>query len=162
MCKIAEVVVVGGVRRSAMISLSDLEDRNMAAAKSGSWWEYSGQRALANNSAVYGTRPTMEVFMDEWKALYDSKSGERGIFSRAAAQNVAEKNGRRDHTVDFGTNPCSEIILRPYQFCNLSEVVLREEDTKKDIQNTIIAADKAFKFVNAFPTPVGVLTPFKS
>ena len=107
MCKIAEVVVVGGVRRSAMISLSDLEDRNMAAAKSGSWWEYSGQRALANNSAVYSSRPTMEVFMAEWKALYDSKSGERGIFSREAAQKVAAKNGRRDSSVDFGTNPCS-------------------------------------------------------
>jgi ribonucleoside-diphosphate reductase alpha chain len=137
MCKIAEVVVVGGVRRSAMISLSDLEDRNMAAAKSGSWWEYSGQRALANNSAVYGSRPTMEVFMDEWKALYDSKSGERGIFSRAAAQNVAEKNGRRDHTVDFGTNPCSEIILRPYQFCNLTEVIVRDTDTLEELKDKV-------------------------
>jgi ribonucleoside-triphosphate reductase len=134
MCKIAEVVVVGGVRRSAMISLSDLEDRNMAAAKSGSWWEYSGQRALANNSAVYNTKPTMEVFMDEWKALYDSKSGERGIFSREAAQRVAAKNGRRDSTVDFGTNPCSEIILRPNQFCNLTEVIVRDTDTLEDLK----------------------------
>ena len=107
MCKIAEVVVVGGVRRSAMISLSDLEDRNMAAAKSGSWWEYSSQRALANNSATYETRPSMEVFMAEWKSLYDSKSGERGIFSRDAAKRVAAKNGRRDSSFDFGTNPCS-------------------------------------------------------
>ena len=134
MCKIAEVVVVGGVRRSAMISLSDLEDRNMAAAKAGSWWEYSGQRALANNSAVYNTKPTMEVFMDEWKALYDSKSGERGIFSREAAQKISAKNGRRDATADFGTNPCSEIILRPYQFCNLTEVVVRDTDTLDDLK----------------------------
>ena len=134
MCKIAEVVVVGGVRRSAMISLSDLEDRNMAAAKAGSWWEYSGQRALANNSAVYNTKPTMEVFMDEWKALYDSKSGERGIFSREAAQKISAKNGRRDATSDFGTNPCSEIILRPYQFCNLTEVVVRDTDTFEDLK----------------------------
>jgi ribonucleoside-diphosphate reductase alpha chain len=136
MCKIAEVVVVGGVRRSAMISLSDLEDRNMAAAKSGSWWEYSGQRALANNSAVYNTKPTMEVFMDEWKSLYDSKSGERGIFSRQAAQNVAAKNGRRE-IVDFGTNPCSEIILRPYQFCNLTEVVVRDTDDLNTLKDKV-------------------------
>jgi len=129
MCKIAEVVVVGGVRRSAMISLSDLEDRNMAAAKAGAWWEYNGQRALANNSAVYNSKPTMEVFMAEWKSLYDSKSGERGIFSREAAQRVASKNARRDATSDFGTNPCSEIILRPYEFCNLTEVIVREDDT---------------------------------
>lgn len=140
MCKIAEVVVVGGVRRSAMISLSDLEDRNMAAAKSGSWWEYNGQRALANNSAVYEYKPTMEVFMAEWKSLYDSKSGERGIFSRQAAQKVAEKNGRRDKDQEFGTNPCSEIILRPYQFCNLSEVVVRQNDTLEDVLNKIEVA----------------------
>jgi ribonucleoside-diphosphate reductase alpha chain len=150
MCKIAEVVVVGGVRRSAMISLSDLEDRNMAAAKSGSWWEYSGQRALANNSAVYGSRPTMEVFMDEWKALYDSKSGERGIFSRAAAQNVAEKNGRRDHTVDFGTNPCSEIILRPYQFCNLTEVIVRDTDTLEELKAKVELATILGTFQSSF------------
>lgn len=137
MCKVAEVVVVGGVRRSAMISLSDLNDRTMAAAKSGSWWEYNGQRALANNSAVYETKPTMEVFMSEWKSLYDSKSGERGIFSREAAKNVAQKNGRRDADVDFGTNPCSEIILRPYEFCNLTEVVVRENDTLEDLKDKI-------------------------
>jgi ribonucleoside-diphosphate reductase alpha chain len=140
MCKIAEVVVVGGVRRSAMISLSDLEDRNMASAKSGSWWEYNGQRALANNSAVYESRPTMEVFMAEWKSLYDSKSGERGIFSRQAAQRVAAKNGRRDKDYEFGTNPCSEIILRPYQFCNLSEVVVREDDTLENILDKVEVA----------------------
>lgn len=137
MCKVAEVVVVGGVRRSAMISLSDLNDRSMAAAKAGSWWEYSGQRALANNSAVYDAKPTMDVFMAEWKSLYDSKSGERGIFSRAAAQNVAAKNGRREHEVDFGTNPCSEIILRPYEFCNLTEVVVREGDTLDELKEKI-------------------------
>jgi len=137
MCKIAEVVVVGGVRRSAMISLSDLEDRNMAAAKAGSWWEYNSQRALANNSAVYEKRPSMEVFMAEWKSLYDSKSGERGIFSRAAAQKVASKNGRREPGHEFGTNPCSEIILRPYQFCNLTEVVVREGDTLEDLLNKV-------------------------
>jgi len=133
MCKVAEVVVVGGVRRSAMISLSDLEDRNMASAKSGSWWEYNGQRALANNSAVYDHKPSMEVFMAEWKSLYDSKSGERGIFSRDAAQRVAAKNGRRESNVDFGTNPCSEIILRPFEFCNLTEVIVRETDTVEDL-----------------------------
>lgn len=136
MCKIAEVVVVGGVRRSAMISLSDLEDRNMAAAKAGAWWEYNGQRALANNSAVYNQKPTMEVFMAEWKSLYDSKSGERGIFSREAAQKIAAKNGRRE-TSDFGTNPCSEIILRPYEFCNLTEVIVRDTDTLEDLMRKV-------------------------
>jgi len=150
MCKIAEVVVVGGVRRSAMISLSDLEDRNMAAAKSGSWWEYNGQRALANNSAVYAQRPSMEVFMAEWKSLYDSKSGERGIFSREAAQKVAAVNGRRDPSYDFGTNPCSEIILRPYEFCNLTEVVVRPEDTLDDLLNKIEIATILGTFQSTF------------
>lgn len=150
MCKIAEVVVVGGVRRSAMISLSDLEDRNMAAAKSGSWWEYNGQRALANNSAVYSQRPSMEVFMAEWKSLYDSKSGERGIFSREAAQKVASLNGRRDSSVDFGTNPCSEIILRPYQFCNLTEVVVRPDDTIDDLLDKIEVATILGTFQSTF------------
>jgi ribonucleoside-diphosphate reductase alpha chain len=150
MCKIAEVVVVGGVRRSAMISLSDLEDRNMAAAKSGSWWEYNGQRALANNSAVYSQRPSMEVFMAEWKSLYDSKSGERGIFSREAAQKVASLNGRRDPTQEFGTNPCSEIILRPYEFCNLTEVVVRPDDTLEDLLNKIELATILGTFQSTF------------
>jgi ribonucleoside-diphosphate reductase alpha chain len=150
MCKIAEVVVVGGVRRSAMISLSDLEDRNMAAAKAGSWWEYNSQRALANNSAVYEKRPSMEVFMAEWKSLYDSKSGERGIFSRVAAQKVAAKNERRDPNHEFGTNPCSEIILRPYQFCNLTEVVVRESDTLEDLLHKVTIATILGTFQSTF------------
>lgn len=129
MCKIGEVVVVGGVRRSAMISLSNLSDDRMRHAKSGAWWEQNGQRALANNSACYTERPDVGIFMQEWLALYESKSGERGIFNREAAQKIAAKNGRRDSERDFGTNPCSEIILRPYQFCNLSTVVVRSEDT---------------------------------
>jgi ribonucleoside-diphosphate reductase alpha chain len=150
MCKVAEVVVVGGVRRSAMISLSDLEDRNMAAAKSGSWWEYNGQRALANNSAVYETKPTMEVFMAEWKSLYDSKSGERGIFSRDAARKVASKNGRRDAAAEFGTNPCSEIILKPFEFCNLTEVVVRENDNLDDLLEKVEIATILGTFQSTF------------
>ncbi len=150
MCKIAEVVVVGGVRRSAMISLSDLEDRNMAASKSGSWWEYNGQRALANNSAVYENKPSMEVFMAEWKSLYDSKSGERGIFSRDAAKKVAAKNGRRDSNHEFGTNPCSEIILRSFEFCNLTEVIVRENDTLEDILEKIEVATILGTFQSTF------------
>jgi ribonucleoside-diphosphate reductase alpha chain len=117
MCKIGEVVVVGGVRRSAMISLSDLSDDRMRHAKAGQWWEREGQRALANNSASYNERPTVGEFMSEWLALYQSYSGERGVFSRAAAKSTVEKHGRRDSSYEFGTNPCSEIILRPYQFC---------------------------------------------
>jgi ribonucleoside-diphosphate reductase alpha chain len=129
MCKIGEVVVVGGVRRSAMISLSDLKDSEMATAKAGAWWEMDSQRALSNNSVAYTQRPTMNEFMAEWKNLYDSKSGERGIYNVAAAKTQAGKYGRRDPDIHYGTNPCAEIILRPYQFCNLSEVVIREEDT---------------------------------
>ena len=129
MCKIGDVVVVGGVRRSAMISLSDVTDDRMRGAKSGAWWERSGHRRLANNSAVYERRkPDMDLFMKEWKALYDSKSGERGLFSRYACQRIAARNGRRDSSSEFGTNPCSEIILRPHQFCNLSEVVVQSTD----------------------------------
>ena len=128
MCKIGEVVVVGGVRRSAMISLSDLSDHDMARAKHGAWWENNPQRALSNNSVAYSAKPSMEEFISEWKKLYDSKSGERGIYNVAAAKAQAAKNGRRNADFRFGTNPCSEIILRPYQFCNLSEVVIREED----------------------------------
>ena len=137
MCKIGEVVVVGGVRRSAMISLSNINDIEMAQAKSGNWWEQSPQRALSNNSVAYSRKPEMEQFIAEWKSLYDSKSGERGIYNVAAAQAQAAKYGRRDPDIHYGTNPCSEIILRPYQFCNLSEVVLRESDTKKDIERKV-------------------------
>ena len=133
-CKIAEVVVVGGVRRSALISLSNLSDDRMRHAKSGQWWNENGQRALANNSACYTEKPDIGIFMDEWKALYESKSGERGIFNRESANKQAERNGRRtieDH--EFGTNPCSEIILRSREFCNLSEVVVRASDTPKSL-----------------------------
>ena len=133
-CKIAEIVVVGGVRRSALISLSNLSDDRMRHAKSGQWWEHHSQRALANNSACYTEKPDIGIFMDEWKSLYDSKSGERGIFNRASANKMAEKNGRR--TIDgheFGTNPCSEIILRDRQFCNLSEAVIRPSDTRESL-----------------------------
>ena len=137
MCKIGEVVVVGGVRRSAMISLSNINDIEMAQAKSGNWWEQSPQRALSNNSVAYSRKPEMEQFIAEWKSLYDSKSGERGIYNVAAAQAQAAKFGKRDPDIHYGTNPCSEIILRPYQFCNLSEVVLRENDTKKDIERKV-------------------------
>ena len=137
MCKIGEVVVVGGVRRSALISLSNLNDDQMAHAKSGKWWENEGQRALANNSVAYKVKPEMGTFMREWLSLYDSKSGERGIFNRQSAVKQAAKNGRRDTEHDFGCNPCSEIILRPYQFCNLSEVVIRENDTMDTLKEKV-------------------------
>jgi len=137
LCKIGEVVVVGGVRRSAMISLSDLEDDRMRGAKSGNWWEHNGHRALANNSAAYNSKPEIGQFLQEWTSLYNSHSGERGIFSREASKNQAAKNGRRDSSYDFGTNPCSEIILRPYQFCNLTEVVVRAEDTVDTLSEKI-------------------------
>jgi ribonucleoside-diphosphate reductase alpha chain len=137
LCKIGEVVVVGGVRRSAMISLSDLEDDKMRHCKSGAWWEQNGQRALANNSATYEAKPDVGQFLQEWTSLYHSHSGERGIFSRAASVAQAAKNGRRDSSYDFGTNPCSEIILRPYQFCNLTEVVVRAEDTVDSLANKV-------------------------
>jgi len=133
-CKIAEVVVVGGVRRSALISLSNLSDDRMRHAKSGQWWNENAQRALANNSACYSEKPDMGIFMDEWKALYDSKSGERGIFNRESAVWMASKNGRRNtEDYEFGTNPCSEIILRNREFCNLSEVVVRTSDTRESL-----------------------------
>ena len=158
-CKIAEVVVVGGVRRSALISLSNLSDDRMRHAKSGSWWEQNGQRALANNSACYTEKPDMGIFMDEWTALYNSKSGERGIFNRASANKMAEKNGRRTiEGHEFGTNPCSEIILRDREFCNLSEVVVRPTDTRQSLLEkvrlaTIIGTFQStltnFKYVSA-------------
>jgi ribonucleoside-triphosphate reductase len=128
MCKIGEVVVVGGVRRSAMISLSNLSDDHMRHAKSGSWWKNNPQRALANNSVSYTEKPDSLSFMREWMSLVESGSGERGIFNRQASKVQALKNGRRDTNYEFGTNPCSEIILRPSQFCNLTEVVVRATD----------------------------------
>jgi ribonucleoside-diphosphate reductase alpha chain len=134
-CKIAEIVVVGGVRRSALISLSNLSDDRMRNAKTGAWWEANPQRALANNSAVYTERPEIGVFMEEWLSLYNSKSGERGIFNRdATKKTVARLGDRRDPNFEFGTNPCSEIILRDRQFCNLTEVVVRVEDTPESLK----------------------------
>jgi len=133
MCKIGEVVVVGGVRRSAMISLSDLDDERIRHAKAGPWWEAAPHRALANNSAVYNETPTVGKFMEEWLSLYNSHSGERGIFNREAAQKTVAKYGHRDPNFEFGTNPCSEIILRPNQFCNLTEVVARHDDTPETL-----------------------------
>ena len=128
-CKTGEVVVVGGVRRSALISLSNLSDQRIRGAKMGEWWNENPQRALANNSVAYTEKPDPGIFMKEWLSLYESKSGERGMFNRASAQAKAAENGRRNPDWDFGTNPCSEIILRPNQFCNLTEVVCRSTDT---------------------------------
>jgi ribonucleoside-diphosphate reductase alpha chain len=133
-CKVADVVVVGGVRRSALISLSNLSDDRMRHAKNGQWYEIEPQRRLANNSAVYNEKPEFETFLHEWQSLYASKSGERGIFSRRASQNQAAASGRRDVDHEFGTNPCSEIILRSKQFCNLSEVVVRPMDDPESLK----------------------------
>jgi len=154
MCKIGEVVVVGGVRRSAMISLSNINDIEMAAAKAGNWWEQNSQRALSNNSVAYSRKPEMAQFIAEWKSLYDSKSGERGIYNVAAAQAQAAKYGRRSSEIHYGTNPCSEIILRPYQFCNLSEVVLREDDTPESVA-------KKVRLASILGTWQSTLTDFK-
>ena len=137
MCKIGEVVVVGGVRRSAMISLSNLSDDRMRSAKSGSWWENNPQRALANNSVSYTEKPDNLSFMKEWMALVESGSGERGIFNREASKKQAALNGRRDSNYEFGTNPCSEIILRPSQFCNLTECVVRATDTLETLSEKV-------------------------
>ncbi len=137
MCKIGEVVVVGGVRRSALISLSNLNDDQMRHAKAGQWWETDGHRALSNNSVAYKSKPEMETFMREWLSLVESKSGERGIFNRGSAMKQAGKSGRRDTAHEFGCNPCSEIILRPNQFCNLTEVVVRSDDTIEMIKDKI-------------------------
>jgi ribonucleoside-diphosphate reductase alpha chain len=136
-CKIAEIVVVGGVRRSALISLSDLSDDRMRVAKSGEWWKDNVQRALANNSYVAKDNVDVGIFMKEWLSLYESHSGERGIFSRTASKKQAEKFGRRDTNYDFGTNPCSEIILRNREFCNLTEVVVRDTDTEETLKEKV-------------------------
>ena len=140
MCFIGQIVVVGGVRRSAMISLSNLSDDRMRHAKSGQWWETAAHRALANNSVAYTERPDMETFMREWTALVESKSGERGVFNREASKKQAAKNGRRDPEYHFGTNPCSEIILRPYEFCNLTECVVRSTDSVEDLERKVKVA----------------------
>lgn len=153
-CKIADIVVVGGVRRSALISLSNLTDDRMRHAKSGAWWEDNVQRSLANNSVCYTEKPEMSSFMEEWLSLYQSKSGERGIFNRDSAKKHVARNGRRETDWDFGTNPCSEIILRPYQFCNLTEVVVRAEDTVKDI-------DRKIRLATILGTFQSTLTDFK-
>ena len=137
MCFIGQIVVVGGVRRSAMISLSNLSDDRMRHAKSGQWWNEAAHRALANNSVCYTEKPDSETFMREWLALVESKSGERGIFNREASKKQAAKYGRRDPNYEFGTNPCSEIILRPNQFCNLTEVVVRATDTVDDLERKV-------------------------
>lgn len=132
-CKIAQIVVVGGVRRSALISLSNLTDERMRNAKNGAWWESSGHRALANNSVAYTEKPDVGIFMKEWHSLYESKSGERGVFNRVSARKQAEASGRRDVDHEFGTNPCGEIILRPFGFCNLTEVIVRQSDNRETL-----------------------------
>ena len=154
MCKIGEVVVVGGVRRSALISLSNLNDDQMRHAKSGNWWETHGHRALSNNSVAYKFKPEMETFMREWLSLVESKSGERGIFNRQSAIKQAGKSGRRDTEFAFGCNPCSEIILRPNQFCNLTEVVIRAEDNIDTLQDKV-------KVATILGTYQSTLTDFK-
>lgn len=136
-CKIADIVVVGGVRRSALISLSNLSDDRMRSAKSGQWWETTPHRRLANNSAVYTEKPDIGIFMDEWKSLYDSKSGERGIFNRQSAQMVASSLARRSEDYEYGCNPCSEILLRSKQFCNLSEAIIRSNDTPETVKRKV-------------------------
>jgi len=136
-CKIADVVVCGGVRRSALISLSNLSDIRMRDAKTGQWWDNNPQRSYANNSVAYTEKPDIGTFMKEWVSLYDSKSGERGIFNRVASQKMATRSGRRDGEHDFGTNPCSEIVLRNKQFCNLSEVVIRPDDDEETLEEKV-------------------------
>lgn len=154
-CKIADCVVVGGVRRAALISLSDLSDKEMALAKSGNWWQTHPHRSLANNSAVYEEKPSLSQFIDEWKAIYDSKSGERGIINRAALRKQAERTGRRIvDGISWGVNPCAEIILRPYQFCNLSEVVVRPDDTLETLK-------KKVELATIIGTAQSTLTNFK-
>ena len=153
MCKVGEIVVVGGVRRSAMISLSNLSDIRMRHAKTGQWWETAPHMALSNNSVVYTDKPDSETFLREWTSLVESKSGERGIFNRVSAQKQAAKNGRRNPDYEFGTNPCSEIILRPHQFCNLTEVVVKEHDTDEDL-------DRKVRLATILGTAQATLTDF--
>ncbi len=153
MCMIAEIVVVGGVRRSALISLSNLSDQRMRDAKSGAWWETASHRGLANNSVAYTEKPSAEIFMQEWLSLVKSKSGERGIFNRQAAQKQAAKFGRRSSEIDYGTNPCSEIILRDRQFCNLTEVIVRSDDTYETLLRKV-------KLATALGTFQATLTDF--
>lgn len=153
-CKIADIVVVGGVRRSALLSLSNVSDDRMRMAKSGQWWMENGQRRLSNNSACYTEKPELEIFMKEWFSLYESKSGERGIFNRLSAKKQVMKNGRRVIGYDFGCNPCSEILLRSAQFCNLSEIVVRSDDTLEELK------EKA-KVAAIFGTLQATLTNFK-
>tara|TARA_R110000765_G_scaffold164754_2_gene269817 strand:- start:2052 stop:3635 length:1584 start_codon:yes stop_codon:yes gene_type:complete len=153
-CKTADVVVSGGVRRSALISLSNLSDMRMRDAKSGKWWENDGQRALSNNSACYTEKPDIGIFMGEWKSLFDSKSGERGIFNRSAAKQQSAKNGRRDSEFDFGCNPCGEILLRSKQGCNLTEVVVKEHDTVETLREKV-------RLATILGTMQSTLTDFK-
>jgi len=153
-CKTAQVVVVGGVRRSALISLSNLSDDLLRASKSGDWWHNHSYRSYANNSAVYKAVPDMNVFMKEWHSLYESRSGERGMFSRAAAKKQVAVNGRRNPDHEFGTNPCCEIILRPNQFCNLTEVVVKKNDTEETLK-------KKVKLAAILGTYQATLTDFK-
>ena len=154
MTKIGEAVVVGGVRRSAMISLSNVSDDRMRMAKSGAWYDQHGHRALANNSAAYTEKPDFAVFQSEMKALYESFSGERGIFNREGARKKLRDHGRRDHDHDWGGNPCLEVILRPNQMCNLSEVVIRENDTLSSLK-------KKVEIAAIFGTLQSTLTDFR-
>ena len=136
-CKIGEVVISGGVRRSALLSLSNPSDDRMRYAKSGNWAEVTPWRAMANNSIAYTEKPSMDVFMREWLSLYESKSGERGIFNREAARLQAARNGRRDASLVIGSNPCSEILLRSPGLCNLSEVVIRPNDGIRELKRKV-------------------------
>ncbi len=139
-CKVAEIVVVGGVRRSALISLSSPTSDRMATAKSGAWYNGNGQRALANNSACYDKKPDFHFFLGEMKSLFESYSGERGMFSREAAEKIVTRNGRREGGHKWGCNPCSEILLRPSEFCNLSEVIVRHDDSLADLLEKVETA----------------------
>ena len=153
-CKIGEVVVVGGVRRSALISLSNLGSDRMRKAKMGQWWVDTPHRALANNSIVFTEKPDFQTFLTEWLALYESKSGERGMVNRVALDNKVSRYGRREAGHAWGMNPCAEIILRPFQYCNLSEAVIRSTDTKADIIEKV-------RFATVLGTLQSTLTDFR-